>query len=182
MAVDKARPDDLKSDSLLQDVRLAGDPQPRTWPRRVTLAVLLLVVVAGATGFLGTHTRTATVTSGGYRMSLTYAWVARPGQDVPWRVHVRCPGGCRDDITLAVSDEYFRIYETQGFYPQFSESTSDGKFDYLTFSAPPPGHDFGVEYDAYIQPGSHTGAPATVRLIIAGRLITELRIHTWLVP
>ncbi|MFL6100096.1 MAG: hypothetical protein ACJ71T_09105 [Actinomycetales bacterium] len=148
----------------------------------MTIAVLLLFVLAGATGFLGTHTRTATASSGGYRMTVTYAWVARPGQDVPWRVHVHCPGGCQDDITLAVSAEYFRIFETQGFSPSPQHSTSDGKFVYLTFSKPPAGHDFGVDYDAYIQPGSHTGAPATVRLIVQSRLITELRIHTWLAP
>jgi hypothetical protein len=136
----------------------------------------------GATGFLGTHTRTVSVTASGYRMSVTYAWVARNGQDVPWRVHVHCPGGCNDDITLAVSSEYFHIYESQGFFPEVDQSTSDGRFVYLTFSAPPEGHDLAVDYDAYIQPGSHTGAAADVRLIVKSTLVTTAHIHTWLVP
>jgi hypothetical protein len=183
MSVDRIDDEALRgADSLLRDVCLRDDPSPRRWPGRVATLVLLLVVLVGATGFLGTHTRTVTASADGYRMSVTYAWVARNGLDVPWRVHVHCPGGCSDGVTLAVSSEYFHIYESQGFFPDVDQSTSDGRFVYLTFSPPPDGHDFGVDYDAYIQPGSHTGAAGDVRLIVNSRLVTTAHIHTWLVP
>jgi hypothetical protein len=183
MSVDRIDAEALRGqDSLLRDVCLRDDPSPRRWPGRLATIVLLLVVLVGATGFLGTHTRTVSVGADGYRMSVTYAWIARNGQDVPWRVKVHCPNGCNEDITLAVSAQYFHIYESQGFFPEVDTSTSDGRFVYLTFSAPPDGHDFGVDYDAYIQPGSHTGAPGDVRLIVNNKLVTTAHIHTWLAP
>jgi hypothetical protein len=171
-----------ESDSLLSDVCGPGQRPPGRSLRRLGVSLLLIVVLLGATGLLGTRSRTLHARGPGYQMSVTYALIARPGQDVPWRVRIHCDAGCSKDITLAVSADYFRIFETQGFQPDPDQSTSDGHDVYLTFNKPPSGNDFVVDYDAYIQPGSHTGTTGNVRLIVAGQEITSLRIHTWLVP
>lgn len=172
----------VRSDSLLRDVRAPDQAPPGRWLRRIGLVALTIVVLLGATGLLGTRTRSVYASGPGYTMTVTYAWIARPGQDVPWRVHVHCDAGCTQNITLAVTADYFRIFETQGFHPDPDQSTGDGHDEYLTFNKPPNGNDFVVDYDAYIQPGSHTGSAGDVRLLVGGSAITSVRIHTWLVP
>ena len=125
------------------------------WWRRVFLVALLVLVAAGATGYLGDTTATVRATGGSYELELTYASTARAGLDVPWQVTVRHPGGfTSDSLTLAVTGDYFDIYETQGFHPDPSDSTRDGSTLYLTFNAPPSG-------DTEVQPkGAVSAVPA----------------------
>ncbi|HEY7047214.1 MAG TPA: hypothetical protein VH373_08340 [Jatrophihabitantaceae bacterium] len=52
--------------------------------------------------------------------------------------------------------------------PHQRRGISDGHFVYLTFSKPPGGVDFLVEFDVSIQPGGQLGESATVKLIISG--------------
>jgi hypothetical protein len=170
-------------DSLLSDVRRRPPSAAAIWGRRVGLAILVVIVVLGAVGFFGVHSRTVSSQGAeGYRLTVTYPQVARAGLDVPWRARVQHPGGVSEDVTLAISSAYFRMFETQGFYPDASEVTNDGTFVYFTFTKPPPGQDFLVDYDAYIQPSAQIGKSATVRLIIGGRLVAQTHLHTWLAP
>lgn len=173
------RPDG--TESLFTDVR-RPESHTRSWPRRAAVILLTVVVMIGALGGFGVHSVTVTTQGSGYTFQVHYALIARPGLDVPWRVTVHCPAAC-PAITIAVTQNYFRIYETQGFQPDTSSTTSDGHDEYLGFTKPPDGSRvFVVDYDAYIQPGSHAGAPARVRLIVGNVTRATLHIHTWLVP
>jgi hypothetical protein len=106
---------------------------------------------------------------------------ARAGLDVPFTVRVQHTGGLPSSITLAVSTDYFRMFETQGFYPDADSATNDGRFVNLTFTTP-SGDDFVLDFDAYIQPGAQRGKSATVELIVRGSTVATVRLHTWLVP
>lgn len=171
------------SGSLLDDVRRGGFSPVATWTRRAGLTLLLALVLLGAFGAFGVHSRTVSATGeDGYRLTVTYPQVARAGLDVPWRARVQHPGGVTKDVTLAISTDYFRMFETQGFYPDASDSTNDGTFVYLTFEKPPPGKDFLLDYDAYIQPSAQLGKSATVKLIIDGREVAQTKFRTWLAP
>ena len=143
--------------------------------------MLLIVVVAGVFGILGVHSSTITARENGYALSVTYARTARAGLDVPFRAHIQHPGGLPSSITLAVSTDYFRMFETQGFYPDADSATNDGRFVYLTFTTP-SGDEFVMDFDAYIQPAAQLGKSATVELIVHGSTMTTVRLHTWLVP
>jgi hypothetical protein len=168
--------------SMLDDVRPASaGPAPR-WASRIGLALLSVVVLLGAFGVLGVHSRTASHSSNGYTLTVTYPQVARAGLDVPWRARVHRDGGVNSDITLAVTSAYFRLFETQGFYPNPDSSTNDGDYVYLRFTDLRPGGDFVLEYDAYIQPGSQIGKSGTVKLLVGGREVARTSFHTWLVP
>jgi hypothetical protein len=171
-----------EGDSLLADVRPASaGPRRRSW-RWAGITVLLVIVVSGAVGVFGVHSRTTSATANGYTLTITYPQSARAGLDVPLRVGVHHPGGINDDLTLAISTDYFRMFESQGIYPDASDATNDGRFVYLTFSKPPGGDDFLVDFDVYIQPGSQLGKSATVKLIIGGHEVAHTAIRTWLVP
>ena len=168
--------------STIEGVESADEARTAVGWRRIFLAALLVVVVAGAVGFLGDTTRTARASGGGYELQLTYATTARAGLDVPWEVTVRHTGGFPGkSLTLAVTGDYFDIYETQGFHPDASASTRDGRTLYLTFDTP-PADTFVLAYDAYIQPASQVGRSGTVGVVQDGRQVVSLDFRTTLLP
>jgi hypothetical protein len=162
-------------------VRTANRPAT-VWARRSTLLFLLLLVVAALLSLLGVHSSQSSTESDGYRLDVVYPRIARPGLDVPWQVTVSHPGGfVKGQLTLAVSGDYFNLYESQGFRPQPTEETRDGDTYYLTFTAP-PGDVFRVYFDAYIQPASQAGRSGWVAVFDQGRIVARTDFATWLWP
>jgi len=164
--------------STLSDVR--RDPHVGRWWRRGGLALLLVIVVVGATGWLGVHSRTTTRHAGGYALRVTYPQVARAGLDTPFRVHVTYPSPPKT-ITIAITSDYFRMFETQGFYPNPDTQKNDGRFVQFQFDGPPAGG-MELEYDAYVQPAAQLGKSATVQVLVDGVVVVQTKIRTWLVP
>ncbi len=152
------------------------------WGRRAFLSVLLVVVLAGLSGLLGVHTATARASAHGYDLDVTYAKIARAGLDAPWQVTVTHPDGFDKEVVIAVTGDYFDIFETQGFTPEPSASVRDATTLYLTFDAP-EGDVFTVAYDAYIQPSSQVGRDATVSVADADQApLVSVDITTHLLP
>lgn len=151
------------------------------WGRRSVLIVIALVVATGLTGNLGLHTRTETVTAGGYTLSLDYGWVARPGLDTPWQVTLVSETGFDDPITLEVTADYFDIYETQGFFPEPDGMVRDASRLRMTFAAP-EGDTFVLFYDAYVQPSSQRGRDGVLSVIDGGHVAASLDFTTHLLP
>ena len=153
------------------------------WVRRGALSALALVVAAGLSSYLGVHTSTASAHHDQWGLTLKYPQVARPGLDIQWQATVTHPGGLGEEVTLAISGDYFNIYETQGFHPQPSDETRDGRMLYLTFTAP-PGDTFVVDFDTYVQPASQSGASATLAVVDPKTLsaLTSLHFRTHLMP
>ena len=150
--------------------------------RRAAIVMLWLIVLAGAAGLLGAHSRTTSASGEGVEVSLTYAGIARAGWDVPWHLVITKQGGFGDGtVTVAVSRSFFDIYETQGFHPSPDGETSDGRYVYLEF-APPPGDTLVVDYDAYIQPTSQIGRHSDLKVIIDGQERVGLSWRTFLLP
>jgi hypothetical protein len=165
----------------MEGVRAADEGAAPRWGRRVGVAILLVIVVVGALGYLGVRSRTVHNSANGYTVSVTYPQVARAGLDVPWRVHVHHPGGFTSDLTLAVSQNYFRMFETQGFFPDADSVTANGRFVYFTYTKP-DGEDFVLDYDTYIQPAAQLGKPATVQVIVDKVVVVQTHLRTWLLP
>lgn len=151
------------------------------WGRRLGIGILALVVAVDLAGGLGVHTVTRTATGAGYRLTLSYPGIARPGLDVRWRVTVEHPGGFGAPITLALTGDYLRIFETQGFHPEPSAETRDGT-DLLMRFDPPPGDTFVLDYDAYIQPASERGADGRLALRVHGEPVAAVDFGTFLWP
>lgn len=169
-------------DSTLTGFESRRQERIALWGRRAILALLAVVVLAGASGLLGVRASTATDEGGGYTLGVEHAMTARAGLDVPWQVTVTREGGFEKTVTLAVTGDYFDIYETQGFTPEPSTSIRDARTLYLTFDAP-EGETFTVDYDAYIQPSSQRGEGATVSVVDAElRRLASVDIYTFLLP
>jgi hypothetical protein len=168
-------------ESSLADV-VEGSPAQAIWGRRLFVTVLVLLVLAGIAGFLGVRTSSSTAVDGEYELTLQHASIARAGIDVPWQVTVTRQGGYDKELILAVTGDYFDIYETQGFTPDPSAATRDSETLYLTFDAP-PGEVFTVSYDAYIQPSSQRGNDGSVSVLGPdGQPMATVDFDTWLWP
>jgi hypothetical protein len=141
----------------------------------------LVIVVLGGAGLFGVRSRTVEVSSYGYTMQVVYPQVARSGLDVPWRVELQHAGGFGNALTVAVSTDYFRMFETQGWYPSPDHVADDGQFVYMTFDNPVGDH-FVLDYDAYIQPAAQIGKAATVEVIVDHTIVAKADLKTWLLP
>ena len=170
------------SESSLADVD-DGPVGRAVWGRRVFLAALFLFVVAGLAGFLGVRTSSSTATEGDYELTLEYAGIARAGLDVPWQVTVTREGGFDKELILAVTGDYFDIFETQGFTPDPSASDQGCATRSTSRSTHREGDVFTVAYDAYIQPSSQRGKDGSVSVLGPdGQPMATVDFDTWLWP
>lgn len=168
-------------DSTLLDLRSLDEERRGVLGRRIAIGLLALIVIVGATGWLGVRSWTARASGDGYDLSLTYPRVARAGLDVPWELRLDHPGGFDGPITIAVSADYFDIFEFQGMHPEPSDETADADFVYLTFQ-PPDGDVFTTSLDTYVQPSSQIGRDAVAKAMIDDRTVAQVSFSTWLVP
>jgi hypothetical protein len=169
-------------DSTDTDITTAAGNKRGLIGRRIALAALALVVGVGATGFLGVHAGTASASGDGYQLRVVYPHVARSGLDIPWNIRLTHPGGFHGDITVAISANYFDIFEFQGMHPEPSDETADAKFVYLTFSPPKHGDVFTTSLDTYVQPASQVGRTAVTEVLIDDTVVARVSYKTWLVP
>lgn len=159
----------------------AASPTGAVWGRRAGVAGLALVVIADLVGVLGVHTDTRSASGDGYRLSLLYPAIARPGLDVRWEARVEHPGGFDHPITLALTGDYYSIFEDQGYHPEPASETRTGRELLLTFT-PPHGDTFVVDYDAYVQPASEVGRDGRLTLRVGGRPTASVDFRTFLWP
>jgi hypothetical protein len=176
------RADPEPADSTLVDLREGGGHGWKKWLRRTAIALLLLVVVAGLSGWLGVRTATVTDSDSGYRLTVEYPQIARAGLDTPWTVTVESADGFDGGVTLAVTTEWFSIFETQGLSPAPSAETSDATMTYFVLDPPPAGTTLTLDYDAYLQPAAQSGASAEVWLIVDGERVAAVDYETWVLP
>ena len=152
------------------------------WARRVFLALLVLMLVAGVLGLLGVRESTVDAEGDGWTLELEYPSVARAGLDVPVTATVTREGGFGQQVTLAITGTYLDLYETQGFNPEPDKTSRDGELLYLTFEAPPAGETFVVTYDAYIQPAAQSGAGGELSIVDQGRTVVTVDFETRIWP
>ena len=169
-------------DSTVADVADARRNWRGLMGRRIALVFMTLVVAVGATGWLGVHAETARSTTNGYQLTVTYPRVARAGLDIPWNLRLTHPGGFQHNITVAISADYYDIFEFQGMHPEPSDETADGRFVYLTFSPPKQGDVFTTALDTYVQPASKIGRHAETEVLIHNVVVAHVSYRTWLVP
>lgn len=152
------------------------------WTTRVVLIALFLFVVAGAAGLLGVRNLTATAEDGGFTLSVNYPRLARAGLDTPLSITVSNPDGVGEEVVVGISQEYLEIFETQGIFPEPTDSSTDGTYLYLTIAAEPGATTVRLDFDIYVQPSSQEGEQATVFVADGSTRLAETTIRTTLLP
>lgn len=172
-------------DSTLEAVSGIGERRHAAhglWLRRATVAVLAATIAAAGAGLLGVMSATATAQSGGYRVDVTYARIARAGLEVPFTIRVQAPRPIVRGVVIGVSADYFSIFESQGSVPEPTDVASDADTVYLRFAPPPSGDVLAVAFDASIQPAARQRGSASIRIQVDGTWRLSTDVHTTLIP
>lgn len=170
-------------DSTIEDVRDPAGHRRKIWIRRAIICLLTVVVLLGATGWLGVRSATVRDSGGGYTLAVEYPIVARAGLDVPWTVTITAPPeGFPPEITVAVTSDWFGLFETQGLRPEPADETTDGRYDLLTLTTPDDSRTMTLDYDTYVQPAAQWGEPAQVLLLVDGEQVAGVDYRTWVLP
>jgi len=154
------------------------------WWRRLFLALLALVVLAGLAGFFGVRSRTVSAhsASNGVTLHVTYAQSARAGLDVPLQIEVHRKGGFDHDVILLVSSDYLALFNRNSIDPQPDSETSTAHNTRWEYSAPPT-DTFVVTVDMEVQQGRHWGRSGAVAVVDHhGHVLARVSFRTWLAP
>jgi hypothetical protein len=149
--------------------------------RRLVTAALFALLVAAAANLLGMRTAAVTATAGGYRLSVTYGAVSRPGLATPWAVEVRRAGGFDAPITIGTTRRYLMLFDHNVFYPDPSKVTATRDRVFFEFD-PPPGDTLRVTMDGRIEPTEHWAQTAETSVLVDGTPVVTVRYTTRLVP
>ena len=105
----------------------------------------------------------------GYRLSVQYTRVTRPGLASTWAVEVTHPGGFDRPITLVTNADYFDRFDFNQLYPEAAATASRGDLLLLTFEDI-EGERFVLRFDGRATPAFVFDlAEATTRLAVDGR-------------
>jgi hypothetical protein len=150
--------------------------------RRVGLAVLTIFIGAGLLNLLGVRTATVSARGAGYRLSVEYATLTRPGLDSAWVVEVRHPGGFPGPITLATDASYLDRFDANRFVPEPASTSARGNLVLLTFDGV-EGDVLRVRFDARVTPAfAFQFARGSTALEIEGREVARVAYATVAVP
>jgi hypothetical protein len=154
------------------------------WFRRLFLALLAIVVLAGLVGVFGVRSRevSAQSPSGGVTLAVTYAQSARAGLDVPFEIEVHRDGGFDDDVVLLVSSDYLDLFNRNSIDPQPDAETSTAHNTRWEYDAPPT-DTFVVTVDMEVQQGRHWGRSGNVAVLdTQDNVLAHTSFTTWLAP
>jgi hypothetical protein len=126
------------------------------WGRRVIVLLLVALVAAGLSGWLGVHTETASATGGGIELHIRYASVARPGLSVPWELRIARAGGFDSPVAVTVSQGCLTPLDIGVLLPDPASSRSTADAVVWEFE-PPPTDEFAVSVGAHVDASTNMG-------------------------
>ena len=149
--------------------------------RRLFMTVLVAFLAYGMIGGLGVRARSTTVEGGGYRLTVTYGHVSRPGLATPWSIEIHRPGGFDGPVTVSSTTHYFDMFDENGFDPEPSKVTANPEEVIWEFE-PPAGDTLAVSLDARIEPGVQWGRTGKTSVLVDGQPVATATYKTWVTP
>jgi hypothetical protein len=149
--------------------------------RRVIIALLVLFLTAGALEAFGSRTDEATAEASGYRLTVVYPSITRPGLPIRWEFEVEHAGGFDGPIRLATTFDYLHLFDISNLEPDAASATASGG-DVIYEFDPPDGDAFRASLDGNTEPGFHELPGATTTLYVDGRPVVAVTYSTKVVP
>ena len=152
------------------------------WATRAGLLLLVLVVVAGASGLLGPRKGSTSASASGYELRVEYPSITRAGEPAPLHIQVESAAGFGKTIELELCDDLFDDLDFQSWYPNPSAETGDAST--LTYEFDPPdGNVFEVSLDARSAPGAFGEIRGcTVKVVDGPTELVSVSFKTWRMP
>src|SRR5690625_1818105 len=147
-------------------------------PERVTFGYFNVRVYPASSA---DSVQTESADEAGYTLTLKYPKVTRSGLDVPWELDITSTEPLPEQIVIAVTGDYFDIFDHQGLDPEAYSQTADDEMEYWTFNTP-GGATMSISIDQYVEPGAMTGSSGTVGLFIDGELTAPITFTTRMLP
>jgi len=150
----------------------------------IVLTALMAIGVGDALGWwsvYGVSTERRSAAAGEYTLSVRYPTVSRPALASQLEIAVSNTSGFDGPITIAITLDYFTLWDENGLVPAPDGETTDGDRVLWEF-APPTGNDLHIFYDARIEPTAQTGQDATVALVVDDVDIISIDIETEVRP
>ncbi len=148
--------------------------------RRLILAVLVLIVIAGLTNQLGVRSDTVSASEGGLAVELQYADRARGGLAVPWNLTIRREDGFSGQVIVETDGPYLTALDLNAIHPEPAEMTGSGETVVWEYD-PPPGEELVIQLDVRIEPSRQEPLEATTVVRAEGAEV-RLEYRTWLAP
>jgi hypothetical protein len=142
--------------------------------RRIILSLITVFILIGAGGLLGARTHAVSASGGGYRLTVFYPSITRPGLAIRWIAIVERNGGFDRPIQLATTSTYFNLFDFNNLDPTPTDLATTGVLSIWTFD-PPPGQVMRITMDARLEPARQHGSMATTTLMIGG--VAEVSVH-----
>jgi hypothetical protein len=178
-AADVGQRDELSSTADVPDTSRGAAER---WWMRAGLLLMVLVVLAGATGLLGTRTATKRANAGDKVLVVTYPSISRAGQPTQLHVRVTSAAGFDGPVRLALCEDLFDHLDFQNWYPNPSKETGDASRLEYEFD-PPDGNTFELSLDARSAPGQFGGIEdCRVSLLEKHAEVASVTFHSWRMP
>jgi hypothetical protein len=149
--------------------------------RRAFLAVVFLLVAAGAAGVFGVRSATRSASGDGQTLTAVFPSVARPGMAVPFGFDLVRPDGFHGPVTVAVSESYLRALDQNATDPEPSSATADGEAVEWAFD-PPTGDRLRVRLDSRIEPGVQWSRSGWIAVMEDDEPVVRVNYRTWILP
>jgi len=149
--------------------------------RLVLLVALLGFVVAGAVGLFGARTGSVTASGGGYRLTVQYPEVIRPGLAIRWELRLSHPGGFDGPVRVDTTLGYFDLFDFNNLQALPSSVTNVGSSAVWVFD-PPRGDVLVVDLDASVSPSVQKGTTATTTVFVRGVRQVSVTYETRVMP
>ena len=143
------------------------DHRLESWAQKALIALLIIFVIAGATGFLGFRGGTVSDSGEGFDLEVDYPDETRGGLASPWKATVHREGGFDEPILLGVTAAYFEAFDINGFYPTPVAQIPSGDLLLMEFE-PPNGDTLEVHFDARAQPDLQSGMDVVTAVVVEG--------------
>ena len=149
-----------------------------------SMAVILVLVLAGLAGFLGVRMSSTAASGNGLSLTVDHASITRPGLATPFSLVIESTNGSPlpPSVTTRVDSAYLAIFDENGLDPDPAASFQSEEWTWWEFEVPDGSSVLEVSFDARLEPAVQWGRSATAAVEVEGKEAAAVEFTTWVLP